>query len=116
MVGGLLAPADSLLIIENPEAHLHPAGQAQIGIFLAQAAAAGIQVVIETHSDHVLNGIRRAVRSKLIQPDQVAISFLQGAGRVVTPRIYADGGIDPWPVGFFDQIEKDLLELFLCTY
>lgn len=51
-----------LVLVENPELHLHPAGQSAMGIFLARAAASGAQVIIETHSDHVLNGIRRAVR------------------------------------------------------
>ncbi len=112
VVAALVAQPGSLLIVENPEAHLHPAGQSQMGKFLARVAAAGIQVVIETHSDHVLNGIRRAVRGGEPAPDDVAINFFGPAGKVSRPRIYADGGIDPWPSGFFDQSEKDLLELF----
>lgn len=112
VVAALVAYPGSLLIVENPEAHLHPAGQSQMGRFLARVAAAGIQVVLETHSDHVLNGIRRAVRGGEPVPDDVAINFFGPAGKVSRPRIYADGGIDPWPSGFFDQSEKDLLELF----
>jgi predicted ATPase len=112
VVAALVARPGSLLIVENPEAHLHPAGQSQMGQFLAKVAAVGIQVVLETHSDHVLNGIRRAVRGGEPAPENVAISFLGPAGKVCKPRIYADGGIDPWPSGFFDQTEKDLLELF----
>jgi predicted ATPase len=112
VVAALVAPAGSLLIVENPEAHLHPASQSKIGMFLARAAAAGIQVIIETHSDHVLNGIRRSVRSAILSPQQVSIIFFSGAGQIEQPQIYIDGGIDPWPDGFFDQIEKDLRELF----
>lgn len=112
VVAALVAHPGSLLIVENPEAHLHPAGQSYIGSFLARVAAAGIQVVLETHSDHVLNGIRRAVRGDALVPNDVAINFFGPAGKVSRPRIYADGGIDPWPSGFFDQSEKDLLELF----
>jgi len=112
VVAALLSSTGSLLIIENPEAHLHPASQSRMGQFLARVAAAGVQVIIETHSDHVLNGIRRAVRGGFLSPDQVAISFFTDPGCVVTLRIYSDGGIDPWPAGFFDQTEKDLMELF----
>ena len=60
ITAGLLAPAGSLLVVENPEAHLHPAGQSRVGRFLAHLAASGVQVVAETHSDHVLNGVRLA--------------------------------------------------------
>src|SRR5262245_33804478 len=45
-------------MVENPEAHLHPAGQSRLGRFLARVAGSGGQVVVETHSDHVINGIR----------------------------------------------------------
>lgn len=115
VVAALLSPQGALLVVENPEAHLHPASQSRIGGFLAEVAAAGIQVLIETHSDHVLNGIRLAVRRGTLRPDQVAINFFRsaelGVAQVSHPQIYPDGGIDPWPSGFFDQIEHDLLEL-----
>ena len=57
LVAALSAPPGSLLLIENPEAHLHPRGQAQMGRLMSYAASTGVQVVVETHSDHVLNGI-----------------------------------------------------------
>lgn len=112
VVAALVAPAGSLLIVENPEAHLHPAAQSRIGMFLGQAAASGIQVVIETHSDHVLNGIRRTVRKRVLPPEQVSMIFFTGAGQIELPQIDDDGRINPWPDGFFDQMEKDLMELF----
>ncbi|MCG8352986.1 MAG: DUF3696 domain-containing protein [Chloroflexales bacterium] len=116
IVAALIAPKGGLLIVENPEAHLHPASQSRIGQFLAQVAATGMQVIIETHSDHVLNGIRRAVHGGLLAPDQVSILFFgsnaRSATQVINPKIYPSGGIDPWPSGFFDQIEKDLMDLF----
>ena len=48
-----------MLIIENPEIHLHPSGQAELMEFLVFLAQRGLQVVMETHSDHVFNGLRR---------------------------------------------------------
>lgn len=116
VVAALVAPAGSMLVVENPEAHLHPASQSAIGRFLARVAAAGVQVVIETHSDHVLNGIRRAVRDTLLAPDAVAINYFVAAGtsgpqRVIQPKMYSNGGIRPWPKGFFDQFENDLRKL-----
>ena len=101
-----------LLLIENPEVHLHPAGQALMGQFLASAANAGLQVLIETHSDHVLNGIRRAVKAKWIPAEGVAIHFFrertQTDQQVVSPTLDSAGNIDDWPEGFFDQFEKDM--------
>ncbi len=111
IIAALSASADDLLLIENPEVHLHPAGQARMGRFLAQVAAAGVQVILETHSDHVLNGIRRAVKEKHIDCSQVALHFFRGRDsevtQVVSPTIDAQGNVDVWPDGFFDQFDKD---------
>ena len=48
----LTAPKNSIIFIENPESHLHPSAQRRVGEFLAHAAEAGIQIIIESHSDH----------------------------------------------------------------
>jgi predicted ATPase len=105
-------------MVENPELHLHPAGQSAMGVFLARAAAAGAQVIIETHSDHILNGIRKAVKgvdgAPILTPEQVAIHFFQprdDAGQrpqVISPVIDPQGNLDTWPTDFFDQFDKDL--------
>lgn len=114
VVAGLLAPEGSLLLVENPEAHLHPAGQSGIGRFLATLAAAGVQVVAETHSDHVLNGIRLAAVDTRhpIGHEQIVVQYFHGDDaapqRAQTIDVTAKGGLSTWPVGFFDQSEKDL--------
>lgn len=114
IVAGLLAPPGSLFLVENPEAHLHPAGQSRIGRFLATLAAAGVQVIAETHSDHVLNGVRlAAVDAKHpIQHDQVIIQYFHGDDaaplRAKAIELTAKGGLTSWPTGFFDQSERDL--------
>ncbi len=112
IVAALSAEAGDLLLIENPEVHLHPAGQAKMGSFLATVAAAGVQVLIETHSDHVLSGIRRAVKAEVIAPEDVLIHFFRDRDaegeQVISPTIDRDGNIDIWPAGFFDQFDKDM--------
>lgn len=115
-VAALLAKPGSVLMIENPEAHLHPKGQSAMGRFLAQVAASGVQVFVETHSDHLLNGIRIATKRKLIQADDVAFHFFSRksgaqATTVITPRMDAHGRLDQWPEGFFDEWENGLAEL-----
>jgi len=115
----LAAKAGALLLLENPEAHLHPKGQAQMGQLIALAANCGIQIIVETHSDHLLNGIRVAVCEELAKADDVQIHYFKRhfederniITEVVSPRLYQDGGIDLWPEGFFDQSEHDLMDL-----
>lgn len=118
IVAILSATSDTLILLENPEAHLHPRGQSKMGELIALAANCGIQIILETHSDHVLNGIRKAVRHNKLEADKVQINYFerylkkgQPTTEIITPRIYPDGGIDKWPDGFFDQAEKDLMEL-----
>lgn len=49
---------NTLVILENPEAHLHPRGQTEMGKLIASVAHSGCQVIVETHSDHLFDGIR----------------------------------------------------------
>lgn len=108
IVAGLTARPGDLLVIDSPEAHLHPAAQSAVARFLARVSSCGVQVIVETHSDHVLNGIRRSVVSGEVASDTVTIHFL--AGRAEPERITIDqrGRPDHWPAGFFDQMEVDL--------
>lgn len=117
----LLAPkrdrlhsADHLVLIENPEAHVHPAGQTLLAELAARAAAGGSQVILETHSDHVLDGVRLAVRDGILKPDQVVINYFERVGlsvRITTPAVSRAGRLDVWPAGFFDQHERNLSRL-----
>lgn len=114
----LSANRGDLLIIENPESHLHPAGQALMGRLCAIAASNGVQLIVESHSDHFLNSIRVAVKKKVIMPNEVKLFFLQRnihrpthASEVLSPNIDENGRINCWPDGFFDQWDKELYEL-----
>ena len=114
VIVALLMPTGSLCLIENPEAHLHPSGQTEMARLAARAAKTGVQVMVETHSDHFIDGIRIAVREGLLTPDDVAIHYFerQGDESVVTsPVIDADGRLSEWPAGFFDQHEMNLVRL-----
>lgn len=110
IVAGLLSRPGDLLIVENPEAHLHPGGQSKLGRFLARVAGAGTQVVVETHSDHVLNGARRAVAAERVLAPEDAIVQYFGATDVgaVPIGFNGRGELTEWPEGFFDQIQRDL--------
>ncbi len=115
IVAVLASEPGTLILIENPEAHLHPKGQSKIGELLALAASCGVQVVIETHSDHVLNGIRLAVHGGKLAPEDVQLHYFQrqekegqAVTEVISPHIDRNGRIDKWPDGFFDEWDKSL--------
>lgn len=117
IVNGLIAEKDSVFIVENPEAHLHPKGQSKMGYFLGLVAASGVRVVIETHSEHIVNGIRRAsLSNNLLRPEDVGIYFFgdnpSKHGNAIKIAVGKDGGLDSFPKDFFDQVGQDMAELF----
>jgi len=114
----LVAKRGSLLLLENPEAHLHPRGQSRMGELAGLCAMDGVQLIVETHSDHLLNGIRVAVRKGELNADAVSLfyfgAFAEGntyEERVSTPRIDKNGRLDHWPNGFFDEWDKNIAQL-----
>ena len=111
VTAALSAEIEDILLVENPEVHLHPAGQSLIGSFLCEVAQAGVQVILETHSDHVLNGIRRSVKENTIAKENVALYYMRQRDvedpQVSNPIIDENGNVDFWPRGFFDQVDID---------
>lgn len=109
---------DKLIIIENPESHIHPRGQARLGRLLALAAASGMQIIVETHSDHILSGVRVAVKQSAISDEDVNISYFE---RVTTDEeqycnvrpifIYPNGSLSDYPADFMDEWQNQLKNL-----
>lgn len=121
IVVGLMADKGSMMIVENPEAHLHPSAQSQIGKFLAMVAATGTRVVIETHSDHLVNGIQYYALSHGKFLPNVIINNFSIASKAESHKRYikidrikleGNGDYSCWPIGFMDQNKKDLYELY----
>jgi predicted ATPase len=109
------APKGAFLVIENPEAHLHPRGQAKLAELICLAAQTGIQIVIETHSDHIFNGIRKAIAAQKIDNKNVKTYFfeLQSENTSVGTAIEFSetGRVLNYKEGLFDQFDNDLDEL-----
>lgn len=119
IVTGLIAKPDTIMIVENPEAHLHPSAQSKIGQFLAVIAQSGVNVIIETHSDHVINGMQLATAKHIISKEYVSINFFgkdenQKESRqpsISEITINEKGELSRWPKGFFDQTQMDYIDL-----
>ena len=115
IVNGLIADKGSMLIVENPEAHLHPSAQSRIGQFLSVIANSGVKVVIETHSEHVIHGIQLATIRGEIEKENVIINFFteedDNQPAVKQISLNEKSELSEWPSGFFDQSQRDFAEL-----
>lgn len=121
IVDGLVAKKGSFFIIENPEAHLHPAAQTGIGYFLATIAHAGVNVIIETHSDHVIDGIQLFVVRNKEWHRHVTINNYglntDSDEPLITPiTLDENGDYSEWPDGFMDQTQKNYIERSKAEY
>ena len=112
VVALLSAKPGALILIENPEAHLHPRGQSKLAELIALVAQSGVQVVVETHSDHLFNGILKAVAQDKIKREKVKVHFLELDNANVSIHTEIDfsekGRILNPKKGFFDQFDDDL--------
>lgn len=117
VIAALAAPHGSILFIEVPEQALHPRAQTRIGEFLCAVAASGVFVVVETHSEHVFNAVRLAVKHKVLTPSDVDTYYFSVSGdadpsfSVELLSIDHNGKLPMWPKGFFDETEDALDQL-----
>jgi len=119
----LTAHPGDCLIIENPEAHIHPRGQAELGRLLALAASAGIQIFAETHSDHVLNGVRVAVKNGVLDRHATCVQFFRRIDQAPSDGIYeqystarkieidSHGELSEYFDDFMDEWDRQLQQL-----
>jgi predicted ATPase len=114
IIAGLIAKPGEIIIVENPEAHLHPRAQSRVAEFFTKVASCGVQVFIESHSEHILNGLRVNSLTPSINIDhtELTIHYFDEAFDSEKLVMNKDGKIPNWPSGFFDQQEIDLSSLF----
>lgn len=108
----LLSNQSDALIIENPEVHLHPKAQSRICDFLYYIASTGRQLFVETHSDHIFNGIRAGIATGTMEKENIIINFFHLDNRLCTQNnqinIGKNGRILNYIDGLFDQFDLDL--------
>ena len=114
----LAAQPGELIIIENPESHIHPRGQAELGKLVAKVAENDVQIIVETHSDHVLNGIRVGAKEKEISPEKVAIFYFEKQvedteqySKISKILVDNNGELSEYPSNFMSEWSNQLLKL-----
>ena len=103
----LVSDKDGLLLIENPESHLHPKGQTMIAQLISLAAENGCQIICESHSDHVINGVRVAAKKGLICNYNIGVVYFSKnenqETRVNSISVDRNGNLSDYPPGLLDE-------------
>ena len=120
LVEGLTMPSGDTLILEQPEIHLHPKMQMNIADFLVMIAKQGKHLIVETHSDHIINRIvRRALESDELR-SMIGIYYIEknshGDSKLTEVLINENLGIDDAPEGFFDQYASETEQILQTGY
>ena len=108
------APEGSILILENPEAHLHPKAQSELAdVFIDVVKNRNVQIILESHSEHLLLRLMRRIAEEEISADQTAFHFCEikdGNSRAEQLKVDEYGNISNWPQNFFGDDMGDLAE------
>ena len=115
-------PANSIVLFEQPEIHLHPSVQADLADLFIEAVQArehgvgdrDIQLIVESHSEHFLRRLQRRIAEEAIAPDDIAMYFCstQKQGSIIQELEVDDyGNISNWPENFFGDEMGDLLAM-----
>jgi len=114
----LSAQPGQLIIIENPESHIHPRGQAELGRLISLTAMNDVQVIIETHSDHILNGIRVAVKENQIESNKSVVFYFEKNvseteqfSKITDIEIDINGELSNYPKNLIDEWTTQLIKL-----
>ena len=113
IIAALHARKGSIVIVENPESHIHPEGQSKLMELICRAAKSGVQFIIETHSDHIINGLLVATKQNHVKPMDSRVYYFDRDIATHTTKatplpILSGGRIKRPPKGFFDRLDKDM--------
>lgn len=105
IVAALFAERGSIVMVEEPESHLHPLAQTQLAEMLAAVSRErGVQFIVETHSEHLLRRIQTLVARETVKTEDLRMYFVERDGKAAKlQKLEVDpfGTIRPWPEHFF---------------
>ena len=108
------APEGSILILEQPEAHLHPSAQSELGDVLVDVVKnRNVQIILESHSAFMLHRLQRRIAEEQISETDTALYFCQindGTSEIERLKLDEYGNISNWPQNFFGDDVGDLVE------
>lgn len=114
----LTAEEGKIIVIENPESHIHPRGQAELGKLISLAASTGAQLFVETHSDHILNGIRVAVKENMVDKIKVNVMYFEKTiteneqfTKITQILVDSNGELSNYPKNMIDEWGNQLFKL-----
>ena len=116
----LLSKPGSMILLEQPELHLHPALQQRLADFLIAAVRSGRQLIVETHSEYIVSRLRRRIAEDTSDEDallfmsKIVFAERDSQTGVTTYReveLSPFGKIEDWPIGFFDQASEEEREI-----
>lgn len=115
IIAALSCKQGDTLIVENPEIHLHPGAQSRLMEFMAFLCDRGLQVILETHSDHIYNGMRKCIKRNMLCREKIAAYYFELDDSMQTKIHHItfnnQGAEENHPYGMFDQFDDDLDEL-----
>ncbi len=107
----------NMLIFEAPEIHINPSLHGALTDLFIEAAKNDKQVLVETHSEHVIYRIQRRIAEGIIAPEDVAIYYVQrgkNGSTATTLKLTTQGEIPDWPEGFFKPEMEDIFARILA--
>lgn len=115
----LSAKKNDIVIIENPEIHLHPKAQAQLGVFFSYIISLGVQVILESHCEHLINKVRYLTLKNELNHESVIFHYKSVVNDKFTSLKLDQNGHyinlnckkTTFPKGFFDGTLTELIEI-----
>ncbi|HAR2093603.1 TPA: AAA family ATPase [Escherichia coli] len=115
----LMAKKGDLILLENPEIQLHPKAQSHLAIFLAFIASKGIQIIVETHCEHLINKLAYLVYEDVITSEDISVHYKPDVDKDFISMRVNEGGkftdlqenVTGFPLGFFDATLDDLMKM-----